>query len=111
MTHKVLYAVIFGLLGQRKRSMLQILLLCGLQAVFILYLSAWRPFVDRHRQIMELVCHGVELILFLCALALIDTMPDNHAKTTFLMIGKLAVVSMYGAMALDSMYFETNWQI
>ncbi|EFJ43933.1 hypothetical protein VOLCADRAFT_95849 [Volvox carteri f. nagariensis] len=85
-THKALVACIFGFLSLQTRSMLQMVLLCVIQAAMVLYLAIWRPFVDWQRQAMELVCHALELIVFIVAFALLDAHPGNNAPTTYLMI-------------------------
>ncbi|GIL53224.1 hypothetical protein Vafri_8873 [Volvox africanus] len=86
-TQKTLCAAAFGLLGVYTRSVLQIVLLVVLQSAITLQLLAWRPFTNRAQLLSEIVCHMAVMVLFLCAAALLNREPDNHAPTTWIMIG------------------------
>ncbi|GLC72778.1 hypothetical protein PLESTF_001292200 [Pleodorina starrii] len=77
LTHKVLCASLFGLLGLQARSAIQVALLLALQVAMLLYLAIWRPFVEWHRQLMELVCHFLEMVLFVCGLGVFKRSPDT----------------------------------
>ncbi|GLC59998.1 hypothetical protein PLESTB_001562200 [Pleodorina starrii] len=77
LTHKVLCASLFGLLGLQARSAIQLVLLLVLQVAMLLYLAIWRPFVEWHRQLMELVCHFLEMVLFVCGLGVFKRSPDT----------------------------------
>ncbi|GIL88958.1 hypothetical protein Vretifemale_16853, partial [Volvox reticuliferus] len=78
-THKTLCAAAFGLLGVYTRSVLQIALLIVLQSAITLQLLAWRPFINPAQLLLEVVCHMSVMGLFLCAAALLNKEPDNHA--------------------------------
>ncbi|GLI59755.1 hypothetical protein VaNZ11_001709 [Volvox africanus] len=86
-THKIFCAAAFGLLGVYTRSVLQIVLLIVLQSAITLQLLAWRPYINRAQLLSETVCHMGVMGLFLCAAALLNREPDNHASTTWIMIG------------------------
>ncbi|GLC60006.1 hypothetical protein PLESTB_001563000 [Pleodorina starrii] len=77
LTHKVLCASLFGLLGLQARSAMQLVLLLVLQVAMLLYLAIWRPFVEWHRQSMELVCHFLEMVMFVCGLGVFKRSPDT----------------------------------
>ncbi|EFJ44012.1 hypothetical protein VOLCADRAFT_95897 [Volvox carteri f. nagariensis] len=93
-THKVLCAIILGTWGQHWQSVPQLAILCSTQLAILLYMVAWRPFLHRQRLVMELVCHGLELVLFICAFALLNAAPDNEAPTTYLMIACLLLTTL-----------------
>ncbi|GLC48520.1 hypothetical protein PLESTB_000107000 [Pleodorina starrii] len=86
LTHKLLCAVLFGLLGRQSRSVPQLALLYVLHASFLLYLAVWRPFLQWQRQVLELLSHGLEVVLLVCALVLLNAKPSNRAPTTWIMI-------------------------
>ncbi|GIL53228.1 hypothetical protein Vafri_8873 [Volvox africanus] len=85
-THKTLLASFLGIFKQDTASMLQLVLLCLLQVAVLTYLMVYRPFIERQRQLMELVAHGLEMMLFVCAAALVKSRPNNHAPSTYFMI-------------------------
>ncbi|EFJ43952.1 hypothetical protein VOLCADRAFT_95896 [Volvox carteri f. nagariensis] len=84
--HKALCAFAFGALGQRRRSVLQLVFLCLPQLAILVYLATLKPFYEWQRQVMELVCHALELLLFVCAFGLLNSTPDNGAATIYFMI-------------------------
>ncbi|GLC48515.1 hypothetical protein PLESTB_000106500 [Pleodorina starrii] len=85
-THKVFLAVFFALLGLHARSVLQLVLLVLLQTVMVVYVTVWRPYQEWQRQVVESLCYGLVLVIFVCAFVLIDSKPDNDAPTTWIMI-------------------------
>ncbi|EFJ43191.1 hypothetical protein VOLCADRAFT_96656 [Volvox carteri f. nagariensis] len=93
-THKVLCAATFGAVGIHTHNTAQVVALCALQAAIVAYLVLWRPFVEKPRLVMELVCHVFEMVLFICAILLLNAVPDENARTTYLMIACFFVVSL-----------------
>ncbi|EFJ43986.1 hypothetical protein VOLCADRAFT_95841 [Volvox carteri f. nagariensis] len=100
-THKALIACIFGFLSLQTRSMLQMVLLCVIQAAMVLYLAIWRPFSQRSRQVMEFVGHASELVLFISAFVLLGSRPSDKAPTTYIMIVLLFQLFEMALMARD----------
>lgn len=90
-THKGLCATALGLFGRYQRSVLQLVLLIIIQLYVLLHLLIWRPYIGSSQQLVEVVCHAAEMLLFSCAFGLLNSVPDNSEPTTWLMIGKFDV--------------------
>ncbi|GLC48527.1 hypothetical protein PLESTB_000107700 [Pleodorina starrii] len=99
-THKVMCAALLGALGLRASSPLQLGLLAGLQGGMVAYLAAVKPYVEWQLQMVEVVCHAAMLLLICCAVALLDSKPNNKAPTTYIMLGCffliVLMVMLYG---------------
>ena len=84
--HKALCAAAFGFSGLETRSLGQLVTLCVLQGAMVLYLLAYRPYLEWHLMWLEIACHALEAALFGCAAGLYGERPCTVPTTPLVVL-------------------------
>jgi hypothetical protein len=79
--HKAIVATVLGYFSYSTRSSSQVIMICALQCVMLLYLVWSRPY--RHTSIFatEVCCHLFELLVFVCSIVVLFVEPLQSSLT------------------------------
>ncbi|MEW5300482.1 MAG: hypothetical protein WDW36_003412 [Sanguina aurantia] len=84
-THKTLCALVIGLYGFEPHSWTQLVLVICLQGALLAYLCLVKPYLSRGLQLLEVVCHASEMVVFLGAAASLHW--EASPAVTYVMLG------------------------
>ncbi|MEW5300480.1 MAG: hypothetical protein WDW36_003410 [Sanguina aurantia] len=93
-THKTLCALVIGLYGFEPHSWTQLALVVCLQGALLAYLCLVKPYLSRGLQLLEVVCHASEMVVFLGAAASLHW--EASPAVTYVMLGgfSMCIISL-----------------